>query len=402
MLVDKGLSKENKLLLSLLANALFDAQLAIDVQQIDLKLLFTEAMSQGVLALAFDALPQEARACDKEIYDLWQMYAFSIMQKNASQMHANAEVEKIFEEAGLPVCTIKGFASDYYYGAKKHLRQMGDIDFAVPAGQIEAGKTLLLENGFVRVDDEDIHDFHITFKKGSEIYEMHKGITWLLEGNAYLEEYMEDIFFHARKVNLDSVTVTVPDMFSHGLIMLLHMQRHMLTGGGIGLRHLCDWAVFVNSVPNDEWCRAFEEKLKNLHLWTFAKALSKVSSLYLRIEEKEWFSQFDHETAEALLQDILLSGSFGYKDSKRYQEIFFLSKTHKKESLIHMYAESMIYKVYAWKSVFKRFKILLPIGMVAYIVRTSFLVVFCKKKINFSQIKESGKTRNDLYHKIFK
>lgn len=400
--MERALSNEGKVLICLLANALFDAQFAIDIKQVDLKLLFTEAMSQSVLALAFDALPQSARACDEEIYDAWQMYAFSIMQKHANQMHANAEVEKIFNEAALPVCTIKGFASDYYYGDKKHLRQMGDIDFAVPASQMGKGKALLLEKGFVCVDEENVHDFHITFKKGTEFYEMHKGITSLLEGNEYLERYMEDIFTHVRKVNLDGVVITVPDIFSHGLIMLLHMQRHMLTGGGIGLRHLCDWAVFVNSVENSKWCRVFEDKLQNLHLWTFAKALGKVSSLYLKIEEKEWFSQFDVDTAEALLLDIMLSGNFGYKDNKRYQELFFLSKTQKKESLIHQYAKSIIFKVHAWKPVFKRLKILLPVGVIAYVVRTSFLVVFCKKKINFSQTKKSGKERNDLYQKLFK
>ena len=359
-------------------------------------------MSQSVLALAFDALPQEARACDSEIYDVWQMYAFSVMQKHANQMHANADVEKIFDEAGMPVCTIKGFASDYYYGAKKHLRQMGDIDFAVPESQMEKGKALLLEKGFVCLGEENAHDFHITFKKGNEIYEMHKGITSLLADNAHLQGYMDAVFSGRIKADFDGVSITVPDVFSHGLIMLLHMQRHMLTGGGIGLRHLCDWAVFVNAIENDAWCNAFEEKLQHLHLWEFAKALSKASSLYLKMAEKEWFSQFDVDTAKALLDDIMLGGNFGRKDNKRYQEIFFLSKGGKKESSITKYAKSMIFKVRAWKSFYKKHPFWLPVGLVAYIVRTSFLVLFCKKKINFSQTKESGKTRNDLYNKLFK
>ena len=42
----------------------------------------------------------------------------------------------------------------------------------------------------------------------------------------------------------------VPSDLHHGLILLLHNASHM-TAGGIGLRHLCDWAVYMERMTDD-------------------------------------------------------------------------------------------------------------------------------------------------------
>lgn len=395
------LSNESKVLLDLLANSLFDANIEIDLKSVDLGKLFSESKSQTVLALAFDSLPTIAREYNPAVYDNWQMYSFSIMHRNANQMHSNAELEGLFTKAGLPICTIKGFASCYYY-TKKHLRQMGDIDFIVPTQRFEECKKLLSDNGFKCVDNDEDHDFHIGYTKNKDLYEMHKGITSLLDENGYIEKYIKDIFDNTYFADFGEAKITIPDTFAHGLIMLLHMQRHMLTGGGVGLRHLCDWATFVNAVDNSEWKEVFEKKLKNINLWEFARVLSKVSSIYLKIEEKEWFSEIDNEIAEKLLADMIIAGNFGHKDVKRYREILFLSKTHKRENKISRYFKGLIEKVYAWKIFYKKHKYLLPFGIIAYIFRTAFLILSKKKKINLADTHKSGTERNDLYNKIFK
>ena len=402
MSVNSNLSNESKVLIDLLANSLFNAEIKIDLNNINLKTLFNEAWSQTVLALAFDSLPSDARSQNEELYDSWQLLSFSVIQKNAKQLYSNSELEIVFNNANIPICTIKGFASNYFYGDKKHLRQMGDIDFIVPVEKISDSKNLLLNNGFECMQDEEDHDFHIAFKKNDELYEMHKGITSLLDGNENIEKYIADIFRTSAKSDFDSAKITIPDVFSHGLIMLLHMKRHMLTGGGVGLRHLCDWAVFVNSIENSKWEIVFKEKLNSINLWKFAQVLSKACNIYLKIPEQKWFSEIDTQIADNLLSDIILSGNFGKKDIKRYQEILFLSKTIKDENKLVFYAKGLINKIYSWKPFYKRHKFLLPFGIIAYVLRTLFLIIFRKKKYSFSDTHKSGKLRNDLYSKLFK
>ena len=402
MFIGRTFSKENEVLLDLLANSLFDAGIAISFSETELDQLFAEAKAQTVLALAFDALPPEAREQKAEVYDQWKFLAFSIIQKNIRQVHSNAELEKIFDTINLPFCTIKGFASGYYYGEKRHLRQMGDIDFIVPAETMEVSKERLLEKGYEYIENSEKHDFHIAFQKDGELYEMHKGIISLLDGNEDIEKYIADIFDKSVRKDFDTVAITIPDVFSHGLIMLLHMKRHMLTGGGVGLRHLCDWATFVDSMENTTWIQVFEEKLRKAHLWRFAQVLSKTASIYLKMDEKEWFSDIEAKLAEKLLADILLGGNFGKKSIKRYREVVFLSKTGARENKMVSYSKGIVDKVYSWKPFYKDHKVVLPFGVIAYVFRIFFLTLFRKKKIDFFALQKSGRERDDLYKELFR
>ena len=393
------ISVTNKVLLDLLANSLFNANIEIDFNGVSLEELFKEAQAQTVVAIALDTLPKQFGECDSAVYEKWQLMAFSVIQKNINQMYANVKLEELFRKADIPICTIKGFASNYYY-PKKHLRQMGDIDFIVPIEKVKEGKQLLIENGFECTDSEEEHDFHIGYKKNKNIYEMHKGITSFLDENGYIDKYIKDIFADMITAEFNDVSLNVPSKFAHGLIMLLHMQRHMMDGGGIGLRHLCDWATFVNCIDNYEWLNIFEKNLKKIKLWKFAQVLSKAASIYLKMPEKAWFSEVGEDISEQLIVDILLGGNFGRKDIKRYQEVFFLNK--KGNNKLKSYAIGLILKVYSWKAFYKHHKYLLPIGLISYCFRTVFLVLFKGKKINYVQTRKSGSIRNNVYNDIFK
>ena len=239
-----NISKLYITLLDLLSNALFDANIDIDLENIDFKELFEESKQQTVSAVVFDQLPHTLSESYPEIYFAWQMYCLRVVQSNVTEFAANVELERLFEKAGFPMCTIKGFACAYYY-PEPTLRQMGDIDFIVHKEELEACRDFLLSQGFVRVDDDGDHDFHISFKKNKFLYEMHEKVTTFLDDAGYIENYLKDVIENAVDSEFDAGNLRIPDRFTHGLIMLLHMQRHMISGGGIGLRHLCDFAVFV-------------------------------------------------------------------------------------------------------------------------------------------------------------
>lgn len=94
--------------------------------------------------------------------------------------------------------------------------------------------------------------------------------------------------------------------------MLLHVASHMMSEG-IGMRHLCDWAVFADTLGNEKFVTLFEEKLKRFGLWKFAQILTLVSERYLGLVHKEWAQNPDvtEEQLEALMEDILNGGNFG-------------------------------------------------------------------------------------------
>lgn len=396
-----NISKLHSTLLDLLSNALFDANLEIDFENVDFKELFNESKLQTVSAVVFDKLPPSVGEAYPDIYDLWQMYSLKVVHNNITEFIANTELESLFKKARLPMCTIKGFACACYY-PDPTLRQMGDIDFIVHKEKLEECKNFLLESGFTRVDDDGDHDFHVSFKKDKQLYEMHEKVTTFVDDAGYIDKYLEDIVENAVLSEFEMGKILIPNAFTHGLIMLLHMQRHMISGGGIGLRHLCDFAVFANSVDNDEWVNIFEEKLKKVNLWKFAKVLGKVSEQYLHMPAKKWFADADEELAERLLCDMIIAGNFGYKDKKRYQELAFISRDVNHRGKLAGMFNAYINKVYSWSPKVKKNKILLPFAAVVYPIRTGFLILFKKKKVSVADNFKSGSKRNDLYNKLFK
>ena len=130
-----------------------------------------------------------------------------------------------------------------------------------------------------------------------------------------MREYTADIFEKAQKKRVGDGEAVLPSQFHHGLIFLLHTCHH-LTGEGVGLRHLCDWAVFENSLSDRKFRELFEEKLKKLGLWCFAQILTRCSIKYLGAEEREW-AVADEVVVDSLMEDILTGRNFGKKDKNR-------------------------------------------------------------------------------------
>jgi hypothetical protein len=78
---------------------------------------------------------------------------------------------------------------------------------------------------------------------------------------AIFEEYWSDICDKATLTKDVFSQYFLPSAFHHGFILLTHLRQHMIPVG-VGLRHVCDWAVFVDSFSNEEFIAIFEERLK--------------------------------------------------------------------------------------------------------------------------------------------
>ncbi len=384
-------------ILQLLGNSLFGSEITVDFDQVNFTALFNETVKQTVIAHAFESIPRSVAEKNKEICAEWEKYSFSVIGNNLKQLYANVELDKLLNGNSISYCTIKGFSSAYYY-KKPNLRQMGDIDFLVAEKDAEATMDLLNKSGFTCADKQQIHDFHVAFHKGKQVYEMHIGITEAKDTDSTVKDYMQNVLLSSGKVSTELGEIVIPDKVSHAITMLLHLRRHMRDGEGIGLRHFCDWAVFADSVSNEEYHNELEPVLKQFKLTNMAKAFSKAASDYLGMPEKDWFCDFDSLTAELLLNDIIKSGNFGLKDPARVQQRIVISG--RKSGVISNLFFRYIQKIYRWRSFYKKHKYLLPIGMVVYFFRTTFLLIVGVKKLDKKSLSE-GIDRNNLYNSLF-
>lgn len=307
----KKLNKHQEQLLSVISFALFGGEKS--GEKLSLETL-KEANLQAVLTLVSQ---------DKGVLSDFYISHAQTLVNNVRIDYEHTEVHKLMTKAHIPYVILKGSASASYY-PEPMLRTMGDVDFLVNPSDLKRTDKILRENGFSPIENNK-HSNHLAYRRaGFGVYstwELHwkpVGIPNSVIGTK-IEKYLSDIIDTAYRRETVECEYMLPSPFHHGLVMLLHVAEH-LTSTGIGLRHLCDWAVFAAKFSDEEFCKMFEDKLKTVGLWRFAQLLTQLSIKYLNCPQKEWCGKGDDTYLEDMIIDIMSGGNFGIKDSKRVEQ----------------------------------------------------------------------------------
>ena len=359
----------------LLAHNLFGVPF-VPEEGVDWEAVFRESVHQAVALQVFmdsDRIPGLPEALRERI----RGNLFRRMMKNA-QVHAqHTQLHNLLTGWGIPYVILKGAASACHYPDPQS-RAMGDVDFYVKKADFDRALALFQEAGFEAGELD--HICHAVLKKKPMHLEMHHTPAGVPEGavGRMVEGELEDLIESGWLLDNPAVTCRCPSDFHHGLIMLMHLQHHLLAEG-VGLRHLCDWAVFVGKFPGDAFPALFRQRLRRLGLWKLARTLSLCAARYLGLPEQDWMLEEldDAATAGALMEDILAGGNFGSKDSQRSYEGMFISNRGKDgvENSRLSRAFQALNRITCIKyPFFRRFPVLLPIGWVlafgGYLIRT--------------------------------
>lgn len=195
----------------------------------------------------------------------------------------------------------------------------------------------------------------------------------------------------------------MPDDYRHGLIILLHSCHHAV-GEGIGLRHLCDWAVFVNHFKKDDFAKIFRQKLQEVGLWRFAELLTAVSVKYLSMPRPSWLSDQDETLCDSLMSDILSGGNFGHKIKNRSREAMLLPNRGKasfKHSGLYNLVVGLNNGAKGRYKFIARHKVLQPFGFMIMGVRFLGLLIAGKRKpFNPKKLAQSAANRKNLYEPL--
>ena len=106
----------------------------------------------------------------------------------------------------------------------------------------------------------------------------------------------------------NGITFSVPSDAHHGLILLLHMGHHMVAEG-LGLRHLCDWALFLkHEQHNIEWSE-FYRWTDKLGYTLFANTMTAMAVDALGVEITNPDIRMDRRYAERIMKDIFKSNN---------------------------------------------------------------------------------------------
>lgn len=398
------LTKEQKILLDLTArsickNASSIALSETEIEGADWEEIVKESIAQAVPLATFDAATIYKQCIPENIYAHWKNVAAGVLRTDFMVVQSQADLIELLDEK-YPYIILKGLAAGAYY-PNPEMRALGDVDFLIDPKQQKEIEELLLKAGYKKSHGD--HPNHVVFRKPGAHLEMHfevAGVPYGWQGEE-VRAFLKDAVFNPQKRVQDMGEFNTPSDINHGLILLLHMQHHML-GEGFGLRHLSDWAVYVAKTYKESyWDETLIPFLKKIGLFTYTAIMTKTSAKYLQIPCPEWAVSADNETCDEIMRDILMGGNFGQKDENRAMSGALISDRGKdgtQHSVIYYLFQKVHKNVLAQRCV-KKVSILYPFVYCWLILRYSFLMLL-KKRTSIAQIIPEVQERRSVYKKL--
>lgn len=263
--------------------------------------LLALAQKQAVLGLVYAGVSRLPKALMPDQQLLLRLYGFAeqIRKNNAKIVAVAQEVCGWFEEAGLEPIVLKGFSVGAFY-AEPDLRQPGDIDLFFHR-DYERVVGIVQSRG-IRVELNPSHDKF-----------WYRGILIELHSRPFRPLCpIPDLDLSPIWQDTAVGKYRVLNVKANALLLLIHPAKHFMNEG-LGLRQVCDWAVFLQHYGNSADFKGIWGEMNRQGASRFVCSLSALVVRYLGVF---WYGLENKSLREhriqTMLQLILYRGNFGY------------------------------------------------------------------------------------------
>lgn len=293
-----SLDKEQTCLLELIKASLFDLT-PVFPENVDWEKVFDMAKVQCIVPLVASFVPEKFRnnwlgiSCQSKAHYMQMLY-----EQNA--------LCRMLKSQSIPFFVFKGTAAAIYYPVPSS-RTFGDIDFYVPEEYFDVARSLLENNCYHFIDN---NDRHYEYEKNGICFELHNRIS--RQGVFDIDQIVTKDLNSLVECSLNSFSFPCLSTYKNGLILLWHMAHHLKTFG-IGYRQIIDWMMFVNNVLDDySWKEYFKPLVCEVGLEKLALNITYMCKKWLGLPKKiSWCDSADDIVAEQLLIRIMDDGNFG-------------------------------------------------------------------------------------------
>ena len=247
-----------------------------DLYRLSFQQTVTGLVADGINRLPAQCLPD----ADSARLDPFLADMMATARRNAQM---DAFIPKLFHALrDIPVVLIKGqsLAVDYPEPSR---RQPGDIDLLLLPASYEAAKAILLPKA-TKVLEEEAAIWHQGMKFNKIEVEIHGSISTLMSRK--LDRQLAGLLeqqFDGRPlptVSIGGAEIPVPEAGFNAVYIFVHFLHHYWSGG-IGLRQLIDWMVFISVHKRDIHPVILENTLEDLGLLRVWKVFTGFLQEYL-------------------------------------------------------------------------------------------------------------------------
>ena len=314
--------------LALLRAGLWDEKGRVE-GDIDWKGLMALAKRQSTTALiCHAALQLEGNVVPAALQPKMQAFLLKTINAHASMNRAIASIVTRLHEQGIDSVLLKGQGVASYYPTPL-LRQCGDIDLYVE-DYAAACDSIRTEDGGRKTEDEgrktedggrrtlalgrsEATDKHTEFDLGGglslEIHEYTETLDDARQNAAYQAFSDDGTTNDLVPIVFNGISVMTPEDTFNAFYIFHHLWHHTI-GLGMGLRQVCDWAVFLRTHAGQLDTKRLKMYLSELGLmdqWQVYGSLT-VQYLGVKADEVPFYDEKKNRRAARLLHYILTEG----------------------------------------------------------------------------------------------
>lgn len=336
-------------LLQLLSASLWqDASKISNRSDFKWKDLYELSLEQCVTSIVADTFTfLEKGVCPLTEKMNWLGFVVRVEQKNKDLNILVGKLFHHFKKMGITPVLMKGQAFATNYPEPLH-RQCGDIDIYFKH-RAECEKAVKWGKGMDKIATNSFENKrerkHFTFSLQKETVELHY-LMCVFENDKFhkrLQEIIDWEFTHQDPLLVDingNLIETVPHTLSV-LHQLIHIIRHLMEAG-VGLRQICDLAVYLNMYAEVIDRERLIKYLKELELYSISQSIGDLLVSHLGLSIKKIPFPIDHSYTDFILNEIFTGGNFGKKRVEyRKHSSSFIRKIN---SILYFYRRYRLYK----------------------------------------------------------
>ena len=269
---------------------------------------------EGIVYLALRKSNLVSKIGEKRLSLLKQKAAITGIGQSRHISGLSIVFNKIIEE-NIPVIVLKGLVVRDFY-PQPDQRTMSDADILVHKDDVEKVKNLLIDMGYIFLEDHKASHHIALVHNRYPVIEVHWNLFKRDGFSNELEHYERLIWNRAIKVNVGEAEVLSLSYEDLALHLCMHMAAH-LASTGFGVRQLCDLVVLVEKKGEEINWNSFIMKARMYGFEKFSLIMFLLCKKLFDMEipkELEVSSVNNKKYIAALLDEIFESGVHGKKE----------------------------------------------------------------------------------------